>query len=294
AALGGPLRRLRHRPPRRRPRLPGADLHRPRQLDLRGRGAPAAAGRAGHRLLGARGRGGRRSLVDVLLRRLRGPGPLAAGSLGRVSAGSLRRLRRRPHPRRAVRDRPAPVPRPERPLVPLLRPRRAGRRARRRPPGGGRAGRHDGAGRARALRAGADRRLADLRAPAVPARTGQRLAHARGPGRPGARRSLPPAVLGWLLPRRGLRRRLGLGGPPPGPLDRARGSGAAAGHGARARPRPGPQQRRHHAGGSRRPRLPRLGRGHDPALPVHRPAAVGRRRAPHARAHLDRAAAPGL
>lgn len=60
AARGQPLRRVWHRQRRRRPHLRGPHLPGPGALDPGGRRARAAAGLAGHRLLGARGRRARR------------------------------------------------------------------------------------------------------------------------------------------------------------------------------------------------------------------------------------------
>ena len=106
--------------------------------------------------------------------------------------GTVRRPRGRPDAGRAVRDRPAPVPRRRRHLVPLLRPRRARRPARRHAARRRPAARDDGA-RADDHGPRAQRRLADLRARPRDVRRPPRLAHPRGPVGARARRAATTA-----------------------------------------------------------------------------------------------------
>ena len=155
------------------------------------------------------------------------------------------RPRGRPDAGRAVRHRPAPVPRRRRHLVPLLRPRRARRRAR----VGTQlavdaADGHDGAWAPRP-RPRAERRLAASTPGTAPCTAAVYDWHTLGgPDRPGARgrtTASTPAARG-----RGLRRRLGQRAHPARAVDRAQ-RGVPRGCSDRPRPRPRSrsQQRRH-------------------------------------------------
>ena len=99
AAHRRPVRGLRDRRRRGRPRLRDPDLAGPGQLDQRRWGAGAVAGRGRHRLLGAGGRRGGRPLLDVLLRRPRPRRAPPAGRDGRRPARPVRGHRDRPHSR---------------------------------------------------------------------------------------------------------------------------------------------------------------------------------------------------
>ena len=129
-----------------------------------------------------------------------------------------------PHERFAIDA--APVPRRRRQLVPLLRPRRAGRRAGRHPPRGRPADLDltATAGRPRSVLR-AERRLAALPARPPDVRAGLGLAHARGPDGGAARRPLLLPLLRRRVARRGLLAGVGAGRPPARSVARARAGG---------------------------------------------------------------------